>query len=46
MLRAYLARWKMEVGVFFDGVSGDSSDEELARIAPSHPVFALAQGPS
>jgi hypothetical protein len=27
--------------VFFDGVSADSSDEELARIAPRHPVFAI-----
>ena len=41
VLRAYLAKWKMEVGVFFDGVSADSPDEELARIAPSHPVFLV-----
>jgi deazaflavin-dependent oxidoreductase (nitroreductase family) len=40
-LRAYLARWKMEVGVFFDGVGPDSSDEELAAIADRHPVFRL-----
>ena len=39
ILRAYLRRWKMEVGVFFDGVSADSSDEEIAAIAPKHPVF-------
>jgi hypothetical protein len=43
VLRAYLAKWKMEVGVFFDGVTGDSSDEELARIAPDHPVFVLTE---
>jgi hypothetical protein len=42
VLRAYLKRWKAEVGVFFDGVGPDSSDEELAAIAPKHPVFALA----
>ena len=42
MLRAYLRRWKMEVGVFFDGTSADSSDEEIAAIAPKHPVFELA----
>jgi deazaflavin-dependent oxidoreductase (nitroreductase family) len=42
VLRAYLKRWKAEVGVFFAGVSADSSDEELAAIAPRHPVFALA----
>ena len=43
VLRAYLRRWKMEVGVFFDGVSADSSDDEVARIAPDHPVFQLDQ---
>lgn len=41
VLRAYLRRWKLEVGVFFDGASADSSDEELAAIAPHHPVFQL-----
>jgi deazaflavin-dependent oxidoreductase (nitroreductase family) len=41
ILRAYLKRWKMEVGVFFDGVSAASPDAELARIAPDHPVFAI-----
>ena len=41
ILRAYLKRWKAEVGVFFEGVSAQSSDEEIAAIAPKHPVFAL-----
>jgi deazaflavin-dependent oxidoreductase (nitroreductase family) len=41
ILRAYLKRWKAEVGVFFGGVGPDSSDEELRRIAPDHPVFRL-----
>jgi deazaflavin-dependent oxidoreductase (nitroreductase family) len=41
ILRAYLKRWKAEVGVFFGGVGPDSSDEELQRIAPDHPVFRL-----
>jgi deazaflavin-dependent oxidoreductase (nitroreductase family) len=41
MLRAYLKRWKAEVGVFFDGVSASSTEEELRRIAPRHPVFRL-----
>jgi deazaflavin-dependent oxidoreductase (nitroreductase family) len=41
ILRAYLKRWKAEVGVFFGGVSAKSSDEELARIAPDHPVFRI-----
>jgi deazaflavin-dependent oxidoreductase (nitroreductase family) len=43
LLRAYLQRWKAEVGVFFGGVGPDSSDEELRRIAPDHPVFRLSQ---
>jgi deazaflavin-dependent oxidoreductase (nitroreductase family) len=42
VLRAYLKKWKLEVGVFFDGVGPDSSDDELRRIAPDHPVFRLA----
>jgi deazaflavin-dependent oxidoreductase (nitroreductase family) len=41
VLRAYLARWRSEVGVFFDGVDEDASDDELARIAPGYPVFAI-----
>lgn len=41
LLRAYLERWKWEVGQFFGGVGPDSSDEELARIAPDHPVFRI-----
>ena len=42
VLRAYLARWKAEVGIFFDGVDAGSSDDELLAIAPRHPVFVLA----
>jgi deazaflavin-dependent oxidoreductase (nitroreductase family) len=42
LLRAYLKRWKWEVGVFFGGVGPDSPDEELRRIAPDHPVFRIA----
>jgi hypothetical protein len=45
ILRAYLKRWKAEVGVFFDGVSGDSPDAELQRIAPDHPVFQVTITP-
>ena len=41
VLRAYLKRWKFEVGMFFDGVSPDSSDTEWEAEAPRHPVFAL-----
>jgi deazaflavin-dependent oxidoreductase (nitroreductase family) len=41
LLRAYLKKWKLEVGVFFGGVGPDSSEEDLRRIAPDHPVFRL-----
>ena len=41
VLRAYLKRWKWEVGVFFDGVGPDASDGELRRIAPGYPVFRI-----
>ena len=44
VLRAYLKRWKMEVGVFFDGVDASSTDEELLAIAPGYPVFAVVLG--
>jgi deazaflavin-dependent oxidoreductase (nitroreductase family) len=43
VLRAYLARWKVETGVFFDGVGPDASDESIAAIAHRHPVFVLAE---
>ena len=42
VLRAYLKRWSFEVGVFFDGVGADSTDDELRRAASEHPVFALS----
>ncbi len=41
VLRAYLKVWAWEVGAFFQGVGADSSDEELAAIAPAHPVFVI-----
>jgi deazaflavin-dependent oxidoreductase (nitroreductase family) len=45
VLRAYLKRWKFEVGVFFDGVGPDSSEDELRGAAPKHPVFRLDTSP-
>src|SRR5437764_178046 len=42
LLRAYLKRWKFEVGAFFQGVGPDASEDELRRIAPDHPVFKLS----
>jgi deazaflavin-dependent oxidoreductase (nitroreductase family) len=41
ILREYLRRWKAEVGVFFDGVGPDATDEQLAAIAPGYPVFKV-----
>jgi len=41
VLRAYLKRWKAEVGVFFDGIGPDSTQEELRAISPKHPVFRI-----
>jgi deazaflavin-dependent oxidoreductase (nitroreductase family) len=41
LLRAYLKRWKMETGQFFDGVGADATDEELRAIAPKHPAFEV-----
>ncbi|WP_329129407.1 nitroreductase family deazaflavin-dependent oxidoreductase [Streptomyces sp. NBC_01476] len=41
ILRAYLKRWKAEVGVFFGGVGPDSTDEQLRAIAPDHPIFQV-----
>ena len=41
VLRAYLRRWKAEVGVFFEGTGPDSSDDQLRAIAPTHPAFEV-----
>ena len=41
VLRAYLRKWKWEVGAFFGGVGPDSSEEELRGVAPDHPIFRV-----
>jgi deazaflavin-dependent oxidoreductase (nitroreductase family) len=41
VLRAYLRRWKFEVGVFFDGVNAKAPEAELRRIAPGYPIFRI-----
>lgn len=41
ILRAYLRRWKWEVGQFFDGVGPDATDEVLIAVAGNYPVFHL-----
>jgi deazaflavin-dependent oxidoreductase (nitroreductase family) len=43
VLRAYLKKWKWEVGTFFGGVGPEATDEELLRIAPDHPVFLISR---
>jgi deazaflavin-dependent oxidoreductase (nitroreductase family) len=46
VLRAYLRRWRFEVGRFFGGVSADAPDEEMRRIATEHPVFRITTAPA
>src|SRR5215467_1187415 len=41
ILRAYLRRWKLEVGVFFDGVDASAPESTLREIAPGYPVFLI-----
>ncbi|MCW2495523.1 nitroreductase family deazaflavin-dependent oxidoreductase [Jatrophihabitans sp.] len=45
VLREYLRRWKWEVGAFFDGLSADSSDADLAAAAPGFPAFRVLLRP-
>lgn len=42
VIRAYLDKWGWEVGQFFEDLKKDSSDEEIAAVAPGFPVFSLA----
>ena len=41
VLRAYLKRWKAEVGIFFEGTGPSSTDEQMRAIAPKHPAFEV-----
>lgn len=41
LLRLYLRKWGWEVGKFFEGVTKDATDAELAAIAPGFPVFQV-----
>jgi deazaflavin-dependent oxidoreductase (nitroreductase family) len=41
VLRAYLKLWSFETGKWFDGVTADSPDEDVRRIAADHPVFKI-----
>ena len=42
VIRAYLDKWGWEVGQFFEDLKKDSSDEEIAAVAPGFPAFSLA----
>ena len=42
VLRAYVERWRWEVGQFFEGLSTDPTDAELESIAAGFPVFEVA----
>jgi deazaflavin-dependent oxidoreductase (nitroreductase family) len=46
ILRAYLSRWKWEVGQFFGGIGADSPTEDIRRIAPDHPIFRIESPPT
>jgi deazaflavin-dependent oxidoreductase (nitroreductase family) len=41
VLRAYLKKWKFEVGMFFQGVGPDAPEDRMLAIAPDHPVFRI-----
>ena len=45
VLRAYLKRWKFEVGVFFEGVGAESTDEQIRAVAGRHPAFEVLPTP-
>lgn len=42
VLRDYLKRWGWEVGKFFEGITKNATDAELADIAPGFPVFRIS----
>jgi deazaflavin-dependent oxidoreductase (nitroreductase family) len=41
IIREYLRLWAFEVGAFFDGLTADSDDAEIAAVAPGFPVFEI-----
>jgi hypothetical protein len=41
LLREYVRKWGFEVGVFFEGVGPNASDETVRVSAPNHPVFRI-----
>lgn len=41
VIRAYLKEWAWEVGMFFDGLTKDATDDEIRAVAPGFPVFRV-----
>lgn len=41
VLRTYLEKWGWQVNQFFQGVTAQSSDEQIAAAAADHPVFRI-----
>ncbi|MGI9145833.1 MAG: nitroreductase/quinone reductase family protein [Chloroflexota bacterium] len=41
VLRAYLRRWRWEVGQFFEGIGPGATQQDLERAAPKHPIFRI-----
>jgi deazaflavin-dependent oxidoreductase (nitroreductase family) len=41
IIHAYLDKWGWEVGRFFETLTKDSDEAEIAAVAPGFPVFAL-----
>ena len=41
VLRVYLKRWGWEVGRFVEGLTKNSTDAEVAAVAPGMPVFRV-----
>ena len=41
LIRAYLKLWKFETGKWFDGVTHESPDADVMRVAADHPVFRV-----
>jgi len=41
LIRLYLRKWAWETGAFFDGLTADSPEAEIAAAAPGFPVFRI-----
>ena len=42
IIREYLREWAFEVGKFFEGITVDSTDAEIAAVADGFPVFEIS----